>query len=106
MIRNFTDHSANERTFLAWVRTAVSIVGFGFAAARLGKGQSVLWSEMLLLSAGAVVACVAYLRMRKLKREIELNVEIDDASTAADTMLLALIASLFGLLAVFAFHVS
>ena len=30
MIRNFSDHSANERTFLAWVRTAIAIMAFGF----------------------------------------------------------------------------
>src|SRR5579864_7859284 len=30
MIKNFTDHSANERTFLAWVRTAIAVMAFGF----------------------------------------------------------------------------
>src|SRR5579871_2899777 len=30
MIKNFADHSANERTFLAWVRTAIGIMAFGF----------------------------------------------------------------------------
>jgi len=30
MIRNFSDHSANERTFLAWVRTAIAVMPFGF----------------------------------------------------------------------------
>jgi putative membrane protein len=30
MIRNFSDHAANERTFLAWIRTAISIMAFGF----------------------------------------------------------------------------
>ena len=30
MIKNFGDHSANERTFLAWVRTAIAIMAFGF----------------------------------------------------------------------------
>jgi putative membrane protein len=30
MIQNFSDHAANERTFLAWVRTAVVIMAFGF----------------------------------------------------------------------------
>lgn len=24
------DHLANERTFLAWIRTAIGIMGFGF----------------------------------------------------------------------------
>jgi putative membrane protein len=30
MIRNFSDHSSNERTFLAWVRTAIAVMAFGF----------------------------------------------------------------------------
>jgi putative membrane protein len=30
------DHQANERTFLAWLRTAIALIGFGFAIARFG----------------------------------------------------------------------
>ncbi len=30
------EHQANERTFLAWLRTAVSLIGFGLAIARFG----------------------------------------------------------------------
>lgn len=30
MIANFRDHAANERTFLAWVRTAIAVMAFGF----------------------------------------------------------------------------
>src|SRR3954454_14176491 len=30
------DHLANERTFLAWVRTALALIGLGFVLARLG----------------------------------------------------------------------
>lgn len=30
MIKSYTDHSANERTFLAWVRTGIAVVAFGF----------------------------------------------------------------------------
>ena len=30
MIKNFSDHAANERTFLAWVRTAITVMAFGF----------------------------------------------------------------------------
>lgn len=29
-------HQANERTFLAWLRTAIALIGFGFAIARFG----------------------------------------------------------------------
>jgi putative membrane protein len=28
------EHQANERTFLAWLRTALALIGFGFAIAR------------------------------------------------------------------------
>ena len=30
MIERYSDHTANERTFLAWVRTAIAIMAFGF----------------------------------------------------------------------------
>jgi putative membrane protein len=30
MIKNYGDHAANERTFLAWVRTAIAVMAFGF----------------------------------------------------------------------------
>ncbi len=30
MIERYSDHAANERTFLAWVRTAVAVMAFGF----------------------------------------------------------------------------
>ncbi|MGB8700164.1 MAG: DUF202 domain-containing protein [Thermosynechococcaceae cyanobacterium] len=30
------DHQANERTFLAWLRTALALIAFGFAIARFG----------------------------------------------------------------------
>jgi len=30
MIRGYSDHAANERTFLAWVRTAIAVIALGF----------------------------------------------------------------------------
>ena len=30
MIERYADHSANERTFLAWVRTGIATIAFGF----------------------------------------------------------------------------
>ncbi|MFW2390423.1 MAG: YidH family protein [Polyangiales bacterium] len=33
------DHLANERTFLAWVRTALGLVGLGVILERLGAGN-------------------------------------------------------------------
>ena len=34
VIPHFTDHAANERTYLAWVRTAISVMAFGFLLER------------------------------------------------------------------------
>jgi putative membrane protein len=30
MISGYRDHAANERTFLAWVRTGIAVIAFGF----------------------------------------------------------------------------
>jgi len=30
MIQSYSDHAANERTFLAWVRTGIAVIAFGF----------------------------------------------------------------------------
>jgi putative membrane protein len=35
MIPSYTDHSANERTFLAWIRTGLTIMALGFVIERL-----------------------------------------------------------------------
>ena len=32
MIRGYSDHAANERTFLAWVRTAIAIMATAMVA--------------------------------------------------------------------------
>ena len=32
MIQGYADHAANERTFLAWVRTGVAVIAFGFGS--------------------------------------------------------------------------
>ena len=34
MIRGYSDHAANERTFLAWVRTGIAVIAFGFVIER------------------------------------------------------------------------
>jgi len=34
MIPQFNDHAANERTYLAWLRTGISIIAFGFVVER------------------------------------------------------------------------
>jgi len=105
MIAHFTDHAANERTFLAWVRTAIAIVGFGMAIARLGSARVQVWSEILMLVAGALVVLLAFIRMRHVRARIASAEMLDDDTLPTDTLLLLLVAALFALLATFALHV-
>jgi putative membrane protein len=35
MIANYTNHAANKRTFLAWIRTGLAVAGFGILLAKL-----------------------------------------------------------------------
>ena len=105
MIANYADHSANERTFLAWVRTVMAVVGFGLAAARIGAAPVAMWSEALLLGIGAVVIGVAFERMRHVRARIEATAAIDNDTLPTDALLFVLVAALFALLAVFAVHV-
>src|ERR1700730_16248581 len=35
MIPNYTNHAANERTFLAWIRTGLAVAAFGFFLIKL-----------------------------------------------------------------------
>ncbi|TMV08456.1 DUF202 domain-containing protein [Ruegeria sediminis] len=106
MVLNFTDHASNERTFLAWVRTAIAIMGFGIGIERLVTKNVAIWSEVLLLGAGAVVILLAYVRMRHLRGMILRSEMIDQEATPSETLLLLLVASLIALLGVFVFHIS
>jgi putative membrane protein len=88
-IRNYSDHASNERTFLAWVRTAIAVMAFGFlvekfdlflrfAVASLGKGAPVFktgrvagWSGLALIVLGLAIVIVATVRLLATARKID-----------------------------------
>jgi putative membrane protein len=65
------DHLANERTLLAWIRTAVTVIGLGFIVDRLelggGGGLGALAGVGLVLVGGllALAGAYSYLRARR-----------------------------------------
>ena len=83
---------ANERTFLAWIRTSIGIMAFGFVvekfaffikhlSAFLGKpiepepvtfstGYSSIFG-IVLVAFGALMGVLAFIRYKKVEREIE-----------------------------------
>lgn len=65
---------ANERTYLAWLRTALALVASGVAAARLLAEHTLHWAweavGILLILAGVVTAAVARRRWRAMDAAI------------------------------------
>lgn len=110
MIRNFADHSANERTFLAWIRTAVAIMGFGFIVEKLGvsdpsaagQAQQALiavdhvgeYTGLALILVGLALIVGATIRFLTLRRLLESSREMRGVSVAIDVSLAALLALL------------
>lgn len=64
-VRPYLDARLLSQPWWSWC-TANSIIGFGMAAARLGAGEVQIWSEVLMLVAGAVVVLLAFLQMRRV----------------------------------------
>lgn len=72
------DHLANERTLLAWIRTAITIVGLGFIVGRLvtSAGGGTAWAiavGTILVLAGAATAVAGLRRFLIVEREIEME---------------------------------
>ncbi len=91
MIRGYGDHAANERTFLAWVRTGIAVIAFGFLVERfnlftrslasvatgepgvklriggpLGRGEGIV-----LIIGGAVLIAAATIRFVRTTRLLD-----------------------------------
>jgi putative membrane protein len=83
-----TDHLANERTFLAWIRTSIGVMAFGFVVVKfslfvkqisllLGKetilqqrGYSAIMG-IVLVSVGTVTSILAYIRYKQTEKQLE-----------------------------------
>jgi|SRR5882757_3496030 len=63
MIANYTDHAANERTFLAWIRTGLAVAAFGFLLVKLNvsadAADGATLRQLAAVSVGAFAAVAA-----------------------------------------------
>lgn len=66
---------ANERTFLAWVRTALALMAAGVAVVQFVPGLSALRHVLgfVLIALGGVVATVAYTHWERNERAMRLG---------------------------------
>ncbi|MEZ5840849.1 MAG: DUF202 domain-containing protein [Hyphomicrobiales bacterium] len=111
MIKNFNDHAANERTFLAWVRTAVAIVGFGIIVERMDMfgGPAATGSTatgLVLVVVGIGMFAIAAYRFLALRRQISDDFEHPSPSIRADVLLAGVLTALAVAVGVFALHMA
>lgn len=91
------DHLANERTFLAWIRTSIGIMAFGFVVEKfslftkqiaffLGKSDSQIIPEsshslqgyssifgIILVAFGALICLLAFIKYKHVQTQIDKN---------------------------------
>lgn len=104
-----SDHLANERTFLAWVRTGAAIVVFGFAIGRFSiamrqiaalQGHPVhsaglsVWMGAASILAGVVLVVAGLMRYRRTRALLDLG-RFEPAGFVLD--LVTILTVLFGM---------
>jgi len=82
-----SDHLANERTFLAWIRTSVGLMGFGFVVVKFSifvrqisivvdrtpPASSRGYSSAIgvsLVAFGAIIGILSFFRYRRIEKQI------------------------------------
>jgi putative membrane protein len=71
---------ANERTFLAWSRTALALIGGGLVAAQVLHGRFGGWHLLVALPAialGGLVGFAGYIRWRSNERAMRLGQPVE-----------------------------
>lgn len=114
MIKRYSDHAANERTFLAWVRTAIAVMAFGFVIEKFDlflravASQSVLAklaphgqkfanaAGLAFIAIGVAMIVLAGIRFALTAKAIESEEELPSPGERLDLAL----AGLIGLLGV------
>jgi uncharacterized membrane protein YidH (DUF202 family) len=91
-VRNHRVHMANERTFLAWIRTSIGIMAFGFVVEKFAlfiKQMSLILGNdniekalppshgysaivgIFLVGLGTLMSLLAFVRYKKVERQID-----------------------------------
>ena len=119
MIERYSDHAANERTFLAWVRTAIAIMALGFlvqkfdlflriasaslTARSLSERNQIVGdiAGLLLIVLGGAMMVLAAVRFRKTTIDIDTKEVRPGPGTGLDIILATLLFLLGAILFVY-----
>jgi putative membrane protein len=109
MIKRYSDHAANERTFLAWVRTAIAVMAFGFVIERFDLFLQVVAPQvaarqisphgqffanvagLAFIGIGVAIIVVAILRFVRTAKAIDSDDEVPSTGERFDVGLAALL---------------
>lgn len=73
-------HMANERTFLAWIRTSIGVIAFGFAVERSAFISSVeqtlsrsltRFAGFVLMAFGVMISAFVFIRYIIVEKELD-----------------------------------
>ncbi|MGD8842714.1 MAG: DUF202 domain-containing protein [Gammaproteobacteria bacterium] len=114
MIQRYRDHAANERTYLAWVRTGITVMVLGFVVDKFelflaslgsvlaGKAQGTTqgygseYISLALVSLGVMVIVAGALRFFRVRAQIESDTALQFSGSAL-AIVLTLTMVAFGL---------
>jgi putative membrane protein len=111
-VAQLRDYLAEERTFLAWIRTGISLMGFGFVVARFGlfgdlpyvpqqlpvvpPRELSVWFGAALIAIGAIVNLFSARRFMRLVGELDRD-QFADRSLSKQGVIVALFLALLGI---------
>lgn len=108
---NTTDHLANERTYLAWMRTSIGIMAFGFVVVKFSlfvkrisillghpvtvpnRGYSAIVGIVLVLI-GTITTIFSYIRYRQSEKQIREGIYVHSTLLITIITIFILIASI------------